>query len=66
MTDKELLAQYQQAYHQIIMGKSAKVVQKDGRRVEYNPGDSALLRNEISRLETLTGQSRRRPPAGVC
>ncbi|MFM2476371.1 gpW family head-tail joining protein [Celerinatantimonas sp. MCCC 1A17872] len=65
MTDQELLAQYRRAYQQLVMGLSAKVIQKDGRRVEYTPADAQLLRSEITRLEATVGQSRRRPPAGV-
>ncbi|EOX3957964.1 TPA: phage tail protein [Vibrio parahaemolyticus] len=65
MTDQQRLEQLRLAYQNLLMGKSARVIQKDGRRVEYSPADKQSLLNEIQRLESSAGQSRRRGPAGV-
>ncbi|HCE4720330.1 TPA: phage tail protein [Vibrio parahaemolyticus] len=65
MTDQQRLEQLRLAYQNLLMGKSARVIQKDGRRVEYSPADKQSLLNEIQRLESCAGQSRRRGPAGV-
>lgn len=65
MSDSELLAQMKAAYTNLLMGKVARVVQKDGRRVEYTAADKDSLRSEISRLEASLGIGRRRGPAGV-
>ncbi|MEE7832273.1 gpW family head-tail joining protein [Vibrio parahaemolyticus] len=65
MTDQQRLEQLRLAYQNLLMGKSARVIQKDGRRVEYSPADKQSLSNEIQRLESSAGQSRRRGPAGV-
>lgn len=65
LTDAELLRSYKLAYQQLLIGKSVRVMQKDGRRVEYSPINKATLQQEIQRLEASTGQSRRRGPAGV-
>lgn len=65
MTDQQRLEQLRLAYQDLLMGKSARVIQKDGRRVEYSPADKQSLLNEIQRLESSAGQSRRRGPAGV-
>ncbi|CAK3470046.1 head-tail adaptor Ad1 [Vibrio phage K290] len=65
MTDQQRLDQMRLAYQNLLMGKSARVIQKDGRRVEYSPADKQSLLSEIHRLESSVGQSRRRGPAGV-
>lgn len=65
MIDQQRLEQLRLAYQNLLMGKSARVIQKDGRRVEYSPADKQSLLNEIQRLESSAGQSRRRGPAGV-
>ncbi|MDL1992975.1 gpW family head-tail joining protein [Vibrio parahaemolyticus] len=65
MTDQQRLEQLRLAYQNLLIGKSARVIQKDGRRVEYSPADKQSLLNEIQRLESSAGQSRRRGPAGV-
>lgn len=65
MSDAELLASLKTAYSNLLMGKSARVIQKDGRRVEYSAADKDSLRAEIARLEATLGQTRRRGPAGV-
>lgn len=65
MTEQQRLDQMRLAYQNLLMGKSARVIQKDGRRVEYSPADKQSLLSEIQRLESIAGQSRRRGPAGV-
>lgn len=65
MSDAELLANLKTAYSNLLMGKVARVIQKDGRRVEYSAADKDSLRAEITRLEASLGQTRRRGPAGV-
>ena len=46
MTDQQRLEQLRLAYQNLLMGKSARVIQKDGRRVEYSPADKQSLLNE--------------------
>lgn len=65
MTEMQRLEQIRLAYQDLLMGKSVRVIQKDGRRVEYSPADKHSLLNEIQRIESSAGQSRRRGPAGV-
>lgn len=40
----------QAAYDKLICGQNATVTQSNGRRVEYGPGDAALLKQEIDQL----------------
>ena len=64
LSDFEFLAELKKAYQQLVLGKQAKVIQKDGRRVEYNPSDRHVLKAEIDSLEMkLNNTSIRRRPA---
>lgn len=65
MNDQELLIAMRKAYQDLLLGKSVKVMQKDGRRVDFEPANKQSLLNEINRLESNLGAGRRRPPAGV-
>jgi hypothetical protein len=65
LSDADLLAQLKTAYSNLLMGKLARVIQKDGRRIEYSAADKDSLRSEINRLEAASGNARRRGPAGV-
>ena len=50
----------QEALHKLLIGQSARVVQKDGRRIEYTPA----MRQDLERyIRTLEGASRR--PMGI-
>lgn len=63
--DQKLLAQMRVAYNELIAGRAARVVQKDGRRVEYTPASASLLSKEIQRIEANLRTGFRRPPARV-
>ncbi len=61
MSNAAYLTAAKEALHQLLIGKSVRVVQKDGRRVEYTPTDRPALERYIRSLE---GASRR--PMGIC
>lgn len=63
MNNRQRLEDMRAAYQSLISGMSARVVQKDGRRVEYTPADASRLHDEIKRLEVAVGLSGRRRPA---
>lgn len=61
-----LLDEARLARHKLMTGKSAEVVQKDGRKVQYTPASLPDLERYIATLEgETTGRSFRRGPAGV-
>ena len=54
------------AKHKVLTGKSALVVQKDGRRIQYNPANLTELERYIETLEAeASGKTFRRGPARV-
>lgn len=53
------------ALHQLMTGKKAVKVQKDGRSVEYTPININALRQYIQQLETTVLSTNRRRPARV-
>ena len=54
------------ALHQLLLGRRAVRVQKDGRTVEYTPASKRQLEDYIGQLEAELGVStRRRGPARV-
>ena len=60
MSNAAYLTAAKEALHQLSIGKSARVVQKDGRRVEYTP----IMRQDLERyIRGLEGTSRR--PMGI-
>lgn len=63
--DQKVLAQMRLAYNELIAGRTARVVQKDGRRVEYTPASADRLYKEIQRLEASAKSGFRRPPMRV-
>ncbi|WP_350635661.1 gpW family head-tail joining protein [Pseudoalteromonas sp. GW168-MNA-CIBAN-0100] len=65
MTEQQRLEQMKTAYSDLLMGKSVRVMQKDGRRVEFAPADINRLKAAITELENALGSSKRRGPAGV-
>lgn len=65
MTEQQRLEQMKTAYSDLLMGKSVRVMQKDGRRVEFAPADINRLKAAITELENALGSSNRRGPAGV-
>ncbi|MCD1245838.1 gpW family protein [Vibrio cholerae] len=66
-TLKEKLAEAENAFHQIQMGKMAVSIQKGDRRIEFNRANVHELRAYIDDLKGQLGISntRRRRPAGV-
>ncbi len=60
MSSEQYLLEAKSALHQLLLGKAVRVVQKDGRRVEYTPADRRALEKYIQSL-----QSTRRAPASV-
>ncbi|MEH6553975.1 gpW family head-tail joining protein [Pseudoalteromonas tetraodonis] len=65
MTEEQRLAEMKTAYSNLLMGKSVRVMQKDGRRVEFSPANINKLKSAITELENALGSSNRRGPAGV-
>ena len=65
MTDQNLLENLKLALSKVVTGTSVRVIQKDGRRVEYNPANETSLRSEIKSLESKLGLGGRRGPAGL-
>jgi hypothetical protein len=61
MTDPEFLAAAKQALQKVILGQSVRVIQKDGRRIEYTP---AMIPDLERYIRSLSGGSRR--PMGIC
>lgn len=61
MSDAQLLAEAKDALHKLNLGKAVRVIQKDGRRIEYTPADRRSLEIYIQSLE-----GTRRGPAGIC
>ncbi len=54
------------ARHKLLTGKSAEVIQKDGRRVQYTPANLSDLERYIATLEgEADGKTFRRGPARV-
>lgn len=65
MATQEQLADAQAALHQLLTGKKAVKVQKDGRMVEYTPINRQELERYIYTLQQQLGTSGGRRPAGV-
>jgi len=66
MATQQQLTEARDALHQLMTGKKAVKVQKDGRSVEYTPININQLRQYIQQLEqTLSTTATRRRPAGV-
>ena len=62
MATQQQLDEAKSALHQLMTGKKAVKVQKDGRSVEYTPINISALRQYIAQLEqTVTTTNRRRP-----
>jgi len=61
MTDLQLLEEAKAALHKLMIGQSVKVLQKDGRRIEYTPAQKTELQLYIRSLES----NGRRGPAGI-
>jgi hypothetical protein len=65
-TNAELLAQAKAAYHDLMIGQSARVVvDQNGERVEYTAANAARLAAYIQYLENLITPKTVRGPAGV-
>lgn len=66
MTKLSYLEEARQVRHQLMIGKSVSVVQKDGRRIQYTPANLPELERYIEALESASaGKSFRRGPARV-
>lgn len=66
MATQAQLDEARSALHQLMLGRRAVKVQKDGRTVEYTPATKRQLEDYIGQLEAALGTStRRRGPAGV-
>lgn len=67
MTLQERLNEAEAAYHALLTGSMAVLVNKDGRRVEFTRADIDRLRNYIDNLKVELGfkSHRRARPAGV-
>lgn len=67
MTPADRPSEARLALHQLLTGTSVVRVQRDGRQVEFTPGNRAELERYINRLEVETGTARplRRGLAGV-
>jgi hypothetical protein len=63
MATRADLCEAKKALHELMMGKRAVTIQKDGRRVEYTAVSAADLKKYIKELEDELGISGRRPPA---
>lgn len=58
MTLEEMLALAEQAYHDLVTGKMARVfVDQNGERVEYTPASAIRLQQYISSLKIQLGQA---------
>lgn len=56
------LAEAKQAYHDLLIGVSVRViVNQNGTRVEYTPGNRSALSNYIADLERQLAPASRRP-----
>ena len=60
------LDEARRALHELMIGKRAVTIQKDGRRVEYTAVNVSDLKKYIKDLEDELGLSGRRPPARFC
>ncbi len=60
MSDDVHLAAAKEALHKLLLGQAVRVVQKDGRRIEYTP---AMRQNLERYIRSLEGGSRR--PMGI-
>ena len=61
-----LLEEARLTRHKVMTGKSAEVIQKDGRKVQYTPASLPDLERYIATLEgEVSGKTFRRGPAGV-
>lgn len=65
MATLQQLEEARNALHQLIVGKKAVRITKDGRSVEYTPTNRSDLEQYISQLETLLGLRTLRRPLGV-
>ena len=67
MTTQEKLDQAEAAYHDLMIGKSAKVfVDQNGERVEFSAPDAPRLRQYIQALRAeIAGTPATSPPMGV-
>ena len=66
MATQAQLDEARTALHQLLLGRRAVKVQKDGRTVEYTPANKRELEEYIGQLEATLGiGTRRRGPAGV-
>lgn len=66
MYTQEMLNEARKALHELLLGKKAVSISKDGRQVQFNQTSIADLRRYINEIETALGMaSRRGPPAGV-
>ncbi|WP_271273816.1 phage head-tail joining protein [Aliamphritea hakodatensis] len=65
MATQEQLNEALAAKHQLLMGKRAVKIQKDGRMVEYTPASLADLERYILHLQQQLGQVSLRRPLGV-
>tara|TARA_R110001583_G_scaffold34551_1_gene115872 strand:- start:22231 stop:22437 length:207 start_codon:yes stop_codon:yes gene_type:complete len=66
MATQTQLDEARAALHQLLLGRRAVKIQKDGRTVEYTPASKRQLEEYIGQLEVELGAAgRRRGPAGV-
>lgn len=66
MATQAQLDEAKAALHQLMLGRRAVRVQKDGRTVEYTPATKRQLEDYIGQMEVALGTgNRRRGPAGV-
>lgn len=62
MATRVELDEARRALHELMTGKRAVTVQKDGRRVEFSVVNVSDLKKYIKELEDELGLSGRRPP----
>lgn len=67
LTTAEKLVQAERAYHDLMIGKSAKVfVDQNGERVEFTSANAAYLRQYIDALKAeIAGSTSKTGPLGV-
>ncbi|MEG9862945.1 MAG: gpW family head-tail joining protein [Flavobacteriales bacterium] len=54
----EFIKEARDARHKLVLGKSALVVQRDGRRVQYTPASLPSLDRYIAKLESEAGNKK--------
>ncbi|MCV6612009.1 MAG: gpW family protein [Amphritea sp.] len=65
MATQQQLTEARDALHQLIVGKKAVKIQKEGRMVEFTPTTRRDLEQYIKQLEIELGLGNRRRPIGV-